>query len=127
MNNLSRRDFGKKISAGALGGMAASSVAPLAWGEGSSSQSSKQMSTVLREMIKSPGIIDRASVHDPISARIAECVGFRCVNMGGYAVGASMCVPEPILSLEDMAEVTRRMLWIFRNLFGRIRIRHWLS
>jgi 2-methylisocitrate lyase-like PEP mutase family enzyme len=109
MNNLSRRDFGKKISAGALGGMAASSVAPLAWGEGASSQSSKQMSTVLREMIKSPGIIDRASVHDPISARIAECVGFRCVNMGGYAVGASMCVPEPILSLEDMAEVTRRI------------------
>ena len=109
MKDLSRRDFGKKLSAGTLGGMVASSVAPLTMGEGASSPSPKRMTTVLREMIKSPGIIDTAGVYDPISARIAEWVGFRCVAMGGYSVGASLCVPEPILTLEDLAEVTRRM------------------
>jgi methylisocitrate lyase len=109
MSSLSRRDFGKKVSIGALAGVAASSVAPLAVGQGPSSSMQKRMTTALREMIRNPGIIDMAGAYDPISARIAEWVGFRCVAMGGYSVGASMCVPEPILSLEDLAEVTRRM------------------
>src|ERR1700730_896357 len=107
MSNLSRRDFGKKVSIGALAGVAASSAAPLATPQGADSP--KRMTTVFREMIKNPGIIDEAGAYDPVSARIAEWVGFRCVSMGGYAVGASLCVPEPILSLEDLAEVTRRM------------------
>jgi methylisocitrate lyase len=69
----------------------------------------KRMTTALREMIKNPGIIDTAGAYDPISAKIAERVGFKCIAMGGYSVGASLCVPEPILTLEDVAEVTRRM------------------
>lgn len=107
MSNLSRRDFGKRVSIGTLAGVAASSVTPLTVDQGSSSP--KRMTTVLREMIKNPGIIDTAGAYDPISARIAEWVGFRCIAMGGYSVGASLCVPEPILTLEDLAEVTRRM------------------
>ena len=107
MSNLSRRDFGKKVSIGALAGVAASSAAPLATPQGADSP--KRMTTVLREMIKNPGIIDTAGAYDPISARIAESVGFRCIAMGGYSVGSSLCVPEPILTLEDIAEVTRRM------------------
>lgn len=107
MSTLSRRDFGKRVSVGTFGAVAASSVTPLTVDQGSSSP--KRMTTVLREMIKNPGIIDEAGAYDPISARIAEWVGFRCIAMGGYSVGSSLCVPEPILSLEDLAAVTRRM------------------
>jgi methylisocitrate lyase len=76
---------------------------------GQGSAALKRTTTVLREMIKNPGIIDTAGAYDPISARIAEWVGFRCIAMGGYSVGSSLCVPEPILTLEDLAEVARRM------------------
>ena len=69
----------------------------------------KRMSTVLREMMKSPGVINCPAVYDTLSARSAEWVGFRCLDLSGYSMGAAMCVPEPILSLEDVAEVTRRI------------------
>jgi Phosphoenolpyruvate phosphomutase len=108
MSHLSCRDFGKKVSVGALAGVAASSAAHLAMGQGTPSPNPKRM-TVLREMVKKPGIIDMAGAYDPISARTAEWVGLPCIATGGYSVGASLCVPEPILSLEDLAEVTRRM------------------
>jgi hypothetical protein len=57
MKDLSRRDFGKSVSVGALGGLAASSVAQLAHGQGASAPSFKRMTTVLREMINGPGVI----------------------------------------------------------------------
>ncbi len=49
MKDLSRRDFGKSVSVGALGGLAASSVASLAQGQGASAPSFKRMTTVLRD------------------------------------------------------------------------------
>lgn len=67
------------------------------------------MTTVFREMLKTPGIIHAPIAYDPLTAKIAERVGFRCLDLGGYALGASSCVPEPLLSLEDVAAATRRM------------------
>lgn len=107
MTNLSRRDFGKKVSVGALRGLAASSVAPLARGQGASSQSPKRMTTVLREMISSPGVIAAPGIYDRITARIAERIGFRALNLPGSALGYATCMMEPNLTLEDMAEATR--------------------
>jgi methylisocitrate lyase len=107
MSNLTRRDFGKTLSLGTVAGVAATSVTPLTADQGTASP--KRMTSLLRGMIKTPGIIDTAGAYDSISARIAEWVGFRCIAMGGYSVGSSLCVPEPILSLEDLAEVTRRI------------------
>jgi 2-methylisocitrate lyase-like PEP mutase family enzyme len=69
----------------------------------------KRMTTVFREMLKVPGIIHAPIAYDPLTAKIAERVGFRCLDLGGYALGASSCVPEPLLSLEDVAAATRRM------------------
>jgi 2-methylisocitrate lyase-like PEP mutase family enzyme len=107
MTSLSRREFGKTVAKGALGGLAVGSVAPLAAQTGSSSM--KRMSTVFREMMKSPGVIDSPGVYDVISAKIAEMVGFRAVGLSGNATGVSLNIPEPILTLEDVAEVTRRI------------------
>ena len=60
----------------------------------------QRMTTVFREMLASPGIIHAPIAHDPLTAKIAERVGFRCLDLGGYALGATSCVPEPLLSLE---------------------------
>jgi len=69
----------------------------------------KRMTTVFREMLQAPGVIHAPIAYDPLSARIAESVGFRCLDIGGYALGASFCVPEPLLSLEEVVMVTRRI------------------
>jgi methylisocitrate lyase len=69
----------------------------------------KKMTKLFREMLASPGIIHAPIAYDPISARIAQRVGFRCLDLGGYALGASSCVPEPLLSLEEVLIATRRI------------------
>src|SRR2546427_9325644 len=67
------------------------------------------MTTVFHEMLESPGIIHAPIAYDPLTARIAEQVGFRALDLGGYALGASSCVPEPLLSLEELLTATRRI------------------
>jgi methylisocitrate lyase len=69
----------------------------------------KRMTTAFREMLQASGIIHAPIAYDPLTARIAEQVGFRCLDIGGYALGASSCVPEPLLSLEEVVTATRRM------------------
>jgi len=69
----------------------------------------KRMTKVFREMLATPGIIHAPIAYDPLSARIAQRVGFRCLDLGGYALGASSCVPEPLLSLEEVLIATRRI------------------
>ncbi len=110
MSRVSRRDFGKSLSQGALGALAATSVPPPArpQGEVSTAQSSpKRMTTVLRELIKSSGIVDSASIHDPLTARIAEMVGFRYVTMPGSARGIVTCRIESTLTLDELAEAAQ--------------------
>lgn len=66
-------------------------------------------SKVLRELLRRPGIIHVPIAYDALTARIAERVGFRCINLGGYALGASLCTPEPLLCLEDVVAAARRI------------------
>ena len=107
MKDLSRRDFGRSVSVGALGGLAASSVGQLAQAQGTSAQSPKRMTTVLHDMIKSPGIIAAPGIYDPITARTAERIGFRALDLPGSALGYATTMMEPNLTLEDMAAATR--------------------
>lgn len=69
----------------------------------------KQMSTVFREMLQSPGFMHAPITYDPLVARIAETVGFTTVFLGGYGLGASSCVPEPLLTLDEVLTATRRI------------------
>jgi len=69
----------------------------------------KSMSAAFSEMLRSPGIIHAPVAYDPLTARIAEQVGFRCLDLGGYALGASSCVPEPMLTLDEVTTATRRI------------------
>jgi methylisocitrate lyase len=71
--------------------------------------SPKRMATVLRQMLKDPGVIDCPTIYDPLSARIAEVVGFHCVSLEGSALGMVTCQIESALGAEDFAEATRRI------------------
>src|ERR1700682_6672291 len=109
MKDLSRRDFGKSVSVGALSSLAASPVASLAQAQGSFAQSPKRMTTVLREMIDKPGVIAAPGIFDVITARTAERVGFRALDLPGSALGYATCMMEPNRTLTDMAEATRHI------------------
>jgi 2-methylisocitrate lyase-like PEP mutase family enzyme len=69
----------------------------------------ERMTKVFRQMLQHPGIIHAPIAYDPLTAKIAEKVGFKALDLGGYALGASNCVPEPMLTLTDVAEATRRI------------------
>jgi len=103
---ISRRGFGKTLGAGVMGGLVAPS-ASLAAEE--TRPSAVRMTTRLRELIKRPGIIAAPGIYDPISARIAESLGFEALDLPGSALGYAAGVMEPNLCLEDMAEATRRI------------------
>src|SRR5215471_64272 len=69
----------------------------------------KRMTAAFRELLASPGVIHAPIAHDPLTAKIAERVGFACLDLGGYALGVSSCVPEPLLCLEELLIATRRI------------------
>jgi methylisocitrate lyase len=56
----------------------------------------------LRDLLATGKTIVRPAVHDPLSARIAQDVGFEFVGIGGFAMGALTTRTEPLLSLTDM-------------------------
>lgn len=62
-----------------------------------------------RQLLAEPGFIVQPAVYDPLGARIAEDSGIQAVGLGGYVLGAHLAVTEPLLSLDDMARVTRQI------------------
>ncbi|HET6143516.1 MAG TPA: isocitrate lyase/PEP mutase family protein [Candidatus Acidoferrales bacterium] len=64
-------------------------------------------STQLRRLLSSPGLIKGVNIYDPLTARIAEEVGFRFIAMGGWQVGAQLCVTEPLLTMTEAIECAR--------------------
>jgi methylisocitrate lyase len=67
------------------------------------------MTTVMRELIGKPGIIAAPGIFDPLSAKIAESLGFQALDLPGSALGYETTLMEPNLTLEDMIEATRRI------------------
>ncbi len=67
----------------------------------------KRMTAVLREMMASDKIMVYPGIYDALSAKIAERVGFKMVGLGGYALGAHLGIPEPLLCLEDLVRTCR--------------------
>lgn len=63
--------------------------------------------TAFRRLLAEPGLIIQPSVFNPLGARLAELAGFKALCLGGYAMGAHTAVSEPLLSLEEVAAMTR--------------------
>lgn len=60
-----------------------------------------------RELLNRPGIISQPVIYDALGARIAEDLGFEALGLGGYAMGAHLATSEPLLSVDDVASITR--------------------
>lgn len=59
-----------------------------------------------RRLLASPGIVVQPTVPTPLAARIAERIGFEALSLGGYAMGATSAVTEPLLSIADVVSHT---------------------
>jgi methylisocitrate lyase len=105
---ISRRGFGKTVGAGVVGGLMAHPGAALA-SPPPATASPKRMTTVMRELISRKGIIAAPGIFDPMSARIAESLGFLALDLPGSALGYETTLMEPNLGLEDMVEALRRI------------------
>lgn len=64
----------------------------------------------LRTMLQKPGVIVAPSCYDPLSARIAQEVGFSCLALGGFALGAQSVVSEPLLSMKEFLDSAARIV-----------------
>lgn len=49
------------------------------------------------------------NAYDPFTARLAERAGFDMVGIGGYQLGGSLCVSEPLLGLNEIVDSTREV------------------
>lgn len=52
------------------------------------------------------GIIVQPVVFNPLTARIAEALGYEAIAIGGYALGASLAISEPLISIGDLEQAT---------------------
>jgi methylisocitrate lyase len=58
----------------------------------------------LRKQLEADRLLVMAGVYDPLSALIAEDVGFRGLSLGGYATASVHGTAEPLLSLAELRE-----------------------
>ncbi|WP_178130391.1 oxaloacetate decarboxylase [Reyranella sp. CPCC 100927] len=64
----------------------------------------------LRQHLQSRKLVVAPSCPDPFFARIAQDAGFAAVALGGYAMGAQTGITEPLLTMSEVVEASRRMV-----------------
>ncbi len=70
-------------------------------------QSPVKATTRLRRLMDAPGLIRAVNVYDPLTARIAESVGFQALGLGGFQLGAHLCTTEPLLTMTEVMNSAR--------------------
>ena len=68
-----------------------------------------RMTTRLRELLARPGMIVAPACFDPLTARIAEGVGFECIALGGYTLGSASAISEPLMTMTEVVDTARRI------------------
>lgn len=71
------------------------------------SQPKTHPATVFRGLLNKPGLIRGINIYDPITARLAQQIGFQAIALGGYQQGSALCVPEPTLTMTEVIEGAR--------------------
>ncbi len=69
----------------------------------------ERMTARLRGLLARPGLIVAPACFDPLTARIAAGVGFECIALGGYALGAASAISEPLLTMTEVVDAARRI------------------
>lgn len=63
----------------------------------------------LRKLLQETGLIHAPVSYDPMTARIAESLGFDMCYVGGYALGASTGITEPLTTMMELVESAGRI------------------
>ena len=63
----------------------------------------------LRALVKSRRFLELPSAYDPITARLAESVGFNSVYSGGFVTGGKTCISEPQLTMTEQIAIASDM------------------
>ena len=61
----------------------------------------------LRQLIAAHGLIKAINVYDPLTARIAESLGYQALGLGGFQLGAHLCTTEPLLTMTEVMNSAR--------------------
>jgi methylisocitrate lyase len=61
----------------------------------------EKATTVLRRQLSEEGIIIEASCYNPLTAKLAERLGFRQVWVAGWGLGAQYCTTEPMTTMTE--------------------------
>lgn len=69
----------------------------------------ERMTTRLRALIRRPGLVVAPACFDPFTARIGARLGFPCLALGGFALGAGSAITEPLLTMSEVVEAARRI------------------
>jgi methylisocitrate lyase len=63
----------------------------------------------LRQLLARPGLVVAPACGTPLSALIARDEGFEAVALGGYTLGAHTAITEPLFTMAELVEATRRL------------------
>ena len=74
----------------------------------------RTMTTRLRQLLAAPGLIRAINVYDPLTARIAESLGFQAIDLGGFQLGAHLCTTEPLLTMTEVFHSARYITQVVR-------------
>ncbi len=69
----------------------------------------QRASTRLRALLKKRKFLELPSAHDPLTARLAESLGFESVYNGGFVTGGSTAISEPLLTMSEQIRVASDM------------------
>jgi len=61
----------------------------------------------LRKLLSGEHLAMVTNAYDPFTARLAERAGFEMIGVGGYQLGGSLCVSEPLLGLNELVDSAR--------------------
>jgi len=65
--------------------------------------------TKLRALINRGEFLELPSAYDPLSARLAQSLGFKSVYNGGFVTGGSTTISEPLLTMNEQITVASNM------------------
>jgi len=68
-----------------------------------------RMTTKLRALVKSRKFLELPAAHDPLTAKLAESVGFKTLYNGGFVTGGSTTISEPLLTMTEQITVAANM------------------
>ena len=69
----------------------------------------------LRHLLATQPYVFAPLCYNPLSARLAEEVGFQAVYLGGGSYGATLTWTEAMLTVTDLAEMTHRCCTAVRS------------